>query len=121
MSNTGAINFGSRLNDLNPSDIASVQVLKGASAAALWGSKAANGVIVITTKQGQSGDAKITFSSTYSFDEISERISRQNVWGQGHGGVYSSSKAESWGDYIPDRAGGPDTVDTSGEDLSSLS
>jgi TonB-linked SusC/RagA family outer membrane protein len=113
-SNTGAVNFGSRLNDLNPSDIASVQVLKGASAAALWGSKAANGVIVITTKQGQSGDAKITFSSTYSFDEISERISRQNVWGQGQNGVYSSSTAESWGDYIPDRAGGPDTVDTSG-------
>jgi TonB-dependent SusC/RagA subfamily outer membrane receptor len=79
-SNTGAVNFGSRLNDINPSDIASVQVLKGASAAALWGSRAANGVIVITTKQGQSGDAKITFSSTYSFDEISERIPRQNVW-----------------------------------------
>ena len=38
-SNTGAVNFGSRLNDLNPSDIASVQVLKGASAAALWGSR----------------------------------------------------------------------------------
>ena len=113
-SNTGAVNFGSRLNDINPSDIASVQVLKGASAAALWGSKAANGVIVITTKQGQSGNAKITFSSTYSFDEISERISRQNVWGQGQNGVYSSSRAESWGDYIPDRVGGSDTVNTSG-------
>jgi len=113
-SNTGAVNFGSRLNDINPSDIASVQVLKGASAAALWGSRAANGVIVITTKQGQSGDAKITFSSTYSFDEISERIPRQNVWGQGQNGVYSPTKAESWGDYIPDRSGGADTVDTSG-------
>jgi len=113
-SNTGAVNFGSRLNDINPSDIASVQVLKGASAAALWGSRAANGVIVITTKQGQSGDAKITFSSTYSFDEISERIPRQNVWGQGQNGVYSPTRAESWGDYIPDRSGGADTVDTSG-------
>ena len=113
-SNTGAVNFGSRLNDINPSDIASVQILKGASAAALWGSRAANGVIVITTKQGQSGDAKITFSSTYSFDEISERIPRQNVWGQGQNGAYSPSKAESWGDYIPDRAGGSDIVDTSG-------
>ena len=113
-SNTGAVNFGSRLNDINPSDIASVQVLKGASAAALWGSRAANGVIVITTKQGQSGDAKITFSSTYSFDEISERIPRQNVWGQGQNGVYSPTRAESWGDYIPDRSGGADNVDTSG-------
>ena len=113
-SNTGAINFGSRLNDINPADIASVQVLKGASAAALWGSRAANGVIVITTKEGRSGDAKITFSSTYSFDEISERVPRQSVWGQGRSGRYSPTLAESWGDYIPDRPGGADTVDTSG-------
>ena len=113
-SSSGAVNFGSRLNDINPADIASVQVLKGASAAALWGSRAANGVIVITTKEGQSGKAKITFSTTYSFDEISERIPRQNVWGQGWNGSYSPTRAESWGDYIPDRAGGADAVDTSG-------
>ena len=113
-SSSGAVNFGSRLNDINPADIASVQVLKGASAAALWGSRAANGVIVITTKEGQSGKAKITFSTTYSFDEISERIPRQSVWGQGQNGSYSPTKAESWGDYIPDRAGGADAVDTSG-------
>ena len=113
-SSSGAVNFGSRLNDINPADIASVQVLKGASAAALWGSRAANGVIVITTKEGQSGKAKITFSTTYSFDEISERIPRQNVWGQGQNGIYSPTRAESWGDYIPDRAGGADTVNTTG-------
>ena len=113
-SSSGAVNFGSRLNDINPADIASVQVLKGASAAALWGSRAANGVIVITTKEGQSGKAKITFSTTYSFDEISERIPRQNVWGQGQNGIYSPTKAESWGDYIPDRSGGADAVNTSG-------
>ncbi len=113
-SSSGAVNFGSRLNDINPADIASVQVLKGASAAALWGSRAANGVIVITTKEGQSGKAKITFSTTYSFDEISERIPRQSVWGQGQNGIYSPTRAESWGDYIPDRAGGADIVDTSG-------
>ena len=113
-SSSGAVNFGSRLNDINPADIASVQVLKGASAAALWGSRAANGVIVITTKEGQSGKAKITFSTTYSFDEISERIPRQSVWGQGQNGIYSPTRAESWGDYIPDRAGGADIVNTSG-------
>ena len=54
------------------------------------------------------------FSSTYSFDEISQRIPRQNVWGQGQNGAYSPTRAESWGDYIPDRAGGADIVDTSG-------
>lgn len=111
---TGGVSQGSRINDINPNDIASVQILKGASAAALWGSRAANGVIVITTKEGLSGDAKITFTSTLSFDEVSERIPMQNTWGQGRGGVYGATRAESWGDYIPDRAGGADTFNTSG-------
>ena len=70
----GGVTQGSRLNDINPNDIESVQVLKGASAGALYGSKAANGVVVITTKKGSRGEAKITFKSSYSFDEISERI-----------------------------------------------
>ena len=113
-SRAGGVSNGSRINDINPSDIASIEVLKGASAAAVWGSRAANGVVVIRTKEGQSGDAKITFSSSYSFDEVSEKIPMQDTWGQGRGGVYGATRAESWGDYIPDRAGGPDTVDTSG-------
>lgn len=114
---TGGVSQGSRINDINPADIASVQVLKGASAAALWGSRAANGVIVITTKQGQSGKAKITYSSTLSFDEVSEKIPMQNVFGQGVGGnprLGTSTQRESWGDYIPDRAGGADEVNTTG-------
>ena len=60
------------MNDINPNDIESVQVLKGASAAALWGSRAANGVIVITTKEGKAGKPKISFKSSLSFDEVSE-------------------------------------------------
>ena len=51
----GGVSQGSRLNDLNPNDIESVNVLKGASAASLYGSRAANGVVVITTKKGQRG------------------------------------------------------------------
>ena len=86
-----------------------MQVLKGASAASLYGSRAANGVLVITTKKGQRGDAKISFKSSYSFDEVSERIPMQNTWGQGRSGVFGTNRAESWGDYIPDRAGGQDT------------
>ena len=111
---SGGITQGSRFNDINPTDIASVQVLKGASAAALWGSRAANGVIVITTKNGQQGKAKITYTSSYSFDEVSERIPMQNTWGQGRGGNYSPTLAESWGDYIPDRSGAADEFNTSG-------
>jgi len=111
---TGGVSHGSRLNDINPSDIESLQVLKGASAAALWGSRAANGVIVITTKKGSRGEAQISFRSSYSLDEISERIPMQNTWGQGRNGVFGSNRAESWGDYIPERSGGADTVNTSG-------
>ena len=55
---TGGVSQGSRLNDINPSDIESVNVLKGASAASLYGSRAANGVVVITTKKGKRGKAK---------------------------------------------------------------
>ena len=105
----GGVTQGSRLNDINPSDIESVNVLKGASAASLYGSKAANGVVVITTKKGQRGEAKISFKSSYSFDKISERIPMQNTWGQGRSGVWGETRMEAWGDYIPDRAGGGDT------------
>ena len=105
----GGVTQGSRLNDINPNDIESVQVLKGASAGALYGSKAANGVVVITTKKGSRGEAKITFKSSYSFDEISERIEMQDTWGQGRSGVFGTNRAESWGDWIPGRSGSMDT------------
>lgn len=106
----------SRLDDINPQDIASVQILKGASAAALWGSRAANGVIVITTKSGQLGKKpSVQYSFSQSYDYISVRTPLQDAYGQGRNGVYSTAYAESWGDKIADRAGGPDEVDTSGE------
>ena len=102
----------SRLNDLNSNDIESVEVLKGASAAALWGSRAANGVVMITTKDGDAGKIKMNYKRTMSFDEIHERIPMQNVWGQGRNGSWRAGYAESWGDYIPDRSGSADEVST---------
>lgn len=56
---------GGSLNSLNPSDIESIDVLKDAASAAIYGARAANGVILITTKQGQSGDFKITYDTYY--------------------------------------------------------
>jgi len=109
----------SRLNDLNSNDIESVEVLKGASAAALWGSRAANGVVMITTKDGQAGKMKMNYKRTMSFDEIHERIPMQTLWGQGQNGAYNNGKAESWGDYIPDRAGGADDVESTGAHFTS--
>lgn len=59
-----SIDFGNGFSDLNPEDIASIQVLKGASATALYGSRAANGVIMITTKNGSEQDKKLGVSSS---------------------------------------------------------
>jgi TonB-linked SusC/RagA family outer membrane protein len=115
-SRSGGVSQQSRLNDLNPEDVESVQVLKGASAAALWGSRAANGVLVITTKQGKLNQKiKISYSATYSLDEINRRHPLQSIWGQGSNGKYSPTSANSWGDKISARAGGADAVNTSGE------
>ena len=111
----GGVSQQSRLNDINANDIESVQVLKGASAAALWGSRAANGVLVITTKSGKAGKPKISYKATKSFDEVNKRYPLQTTWGQGRGGSYSATRAESWGDYIPDRSGGADVFDQSGQ------
>ncbi|MFB6231176.1 MAG: SusC/RagA family TonB-linked outer membrane protein [Salinibacter sp.] len=64
---TGGGGVPSRLDDLNPNSIASVEVLKGASAATLYGTQASNGVLQITTKRGQQGDLRFTFSSEASY------------------------------------------------------
>ncbi|THU40318.1 SusC/RagA family TonB-linked outer membrane protein [Niastella caeni] len=104
----------SRLNDINPNDIESIQILKGASAAALWGSRAANGVIVITTKKGKAGGLKITYNSAYSIDEINRKHELQSAYGQGDKGIYNPAAANSWGDKIANRSGAADVVNTSG-------
>ncbi len=105
---TGGVAQQNRLSDLNPNDVASLQILKGASAAALWGSRAANGVVVITTKKGTAGKLTINYQTTFSFDKVNEAFPLQTLWGQGKHGKYSPTAAESWGDYIPERTGGAD-------------
>ncbi|TAD84290.1 MAG: SusC/RagA family TonB-linked outer membrane protein [Bacteroidetes bacterium] len=111
----GQIVQQSRLNDINPDDIANVQILKGASAAALWGTKAANGVIVITTKKGNSGSkANISFKSTVSFDEVSAFYDLQSTYGQGNNGVWALNAIRTWGDKIASRSGADDVLNTTG-------
>lgn len=112
---SGGVVPQSRLNDINPNDIASMQILKGASAAALWGSRAANGVILITTKKGaDSNKLNIGFSSTFSVDQINRFHPFQGKFGQGAAGVYNPNGANAWGDKIADRAGGEDEVNMAG-------
>jgi TonB-linked SusC/RagA family outer membrane protein len=104
---------GSRLNDINPNDIDDVQILKGASASALWGYKARNGVILITTKKGKGDKLSATFKSSLSIDMVNVRPTHQNIFGQGSGGKYAEGNKASWGDYIPNRSGAADVFDTS--------
>lgn len=112
---TAGVTQQSRLNDINPDDIASLQILKGASAAALWGSRAANGVIVITTKKGLNNDkVNVSLNSTMSFDEPNLLHPLQSTYGQGAGGVYSPTSSFSWGDRIADRSGEPDVLNMDG-------
>lgn len=105
----------SRLNDINPDDIESFQIYKGASAAALYGTRAMNGAIVITTKRGSKGSMKVTYTSGLTVDQISYKHPLQNTYGQGEGGTYSPTSLFSWGDKITDRPGGADEVNTSGQ------
>lgn len=81
----GSVDYGNGFSDLNPDDIESIQVLKGASASALYGARAANGVIMVTTKSGKK--AKKGLGISYSFNNTWERAAHfpdyQYEFGQG--------------------------------------
>ncbi|WP_266204267.1 TonB-dependent receptor plug domain-containing protein [Pontibacter kalidii] len=91
----------SRALDINPNDIESISVLKGGAAAALYGVRASNGVVVITTKKGKGlGDRKgatVTFNSDYSIDKVSVLPDLQSTYSQGSGGAYNKSSSLSLG------------------------
>src|SRR5690606_4163731 len=63
------LDFSSRGNDFNPEDVESVTVLKGAAAAALYGSDASNGAIIITTKKGRAGKGRVNYSNYFKWDQ----------------------------------------------------
>ncbi|MDJ1468373.1 SusC/RagA family TonB-linked outer membrane protein [Xanthocytophaga flava] len=92
--------YSSRIADLDPNNIQSMTVLKGGAAAALYGIRAANGVVVITTKTGAGKSSKkgleVTFSSSYSIENIANLPKYQNSYGTGTGFVYAASNG-SWG------------------------
>tara|TARA_B100001057_G_scaffold314650_1_gene314750 strand:+ start:455 stop:3697 length:3243 start_codon:yes stop_codon:yes gene_type:complete len=104
----------SRLNDLNPNDIESISVLKGASAAALWGTQALGGVLQITTKSGKFNQKmKVNVTTTYSSDVINVKYPLQDTFGRGSGGIFKRMDRRAWGDRISLRSGGADVFDTS--------
>jgi TonB-linked SusC/RagA family outer membrane protein len=72
-----------RVSDINPNDIENVEILKGAAAAAIYGARAANGVVLITTKRGRAGQTQYRLNSSYSFDRVSRFYPLQRSFGQG--------------------------------------
>ncbi|MCF7569532.1 SusC/RagA family TonB-linked outer membrane protein [Sabulilitoribacter arenilitoris] len=93
--------LGNGIADINPEDIETLTVLKGASAAALYGSRAGNGVILITTKTGKSNNGLgISYSSTVGFQSIFTSPDLQSSFGQGSLGVYDEYGQSSWGPKI---------------------
>ena len=86
--------------DLNPEDIESISVLTGAAAAALYGSNAANGAVMITTKKGQAGALKVTLSSNTEFLNPFVLPEFQNRYGTGLNGSSSGSAVYSWGQRL---------------------
>ena len=102
-SNLEQVDFGNRGNDINPEDVESISVLKGPAAAALYGSQAANGAIMITTKSGKSrkgpGKTEITYTTSYTLSDILKYPSFQNKFGQGDMSHTPNDRREnfSWG------------------------
>ncbi len=92
----GGIDVGDGLSAINPEDIEDIQVLKGASAAALYGSQAANGVIMITTKKGKEGKTSISLSTSIQAEIPVMTYEFQDRYAAGTGGVSQSSNL-SWG------------------------
>lgn len=101
---TAGTSQSNRLMDLNPDDIASMNVLKGAAATALYGTAGSTGVIVITTKKGKKGQGlDISFTSSMQFDRVSTLPKLQTTYAQGWSGAYDAPEtgsSTSWGPHV---------------------
>lgn len=102
--------YANRAVDIDPNDIESINILKGQAASALYGMRASNGVIVITTKSGKGADKgkpTITFSTNLSFDKISTLPKLQQEYAQGSSGTFDPSSPFAWGPKISELANDP--------------
>ncbi len=114
-----SIDLGDNMQQINPDDVEKMTILKGASAAALYGSRAANGAIIITTKSGSKNQKfGVEYSSNFSSDEVLDYSNFQTVYGQGTGGVRPTTQGTAistgqlgWGEKLD----GVPTVQFDGE------
>lgn len=98
-SDFGFVQGSDGASSINPDDIESVTVLRGASAAALYGSQAGNGVVIITTKKGKKDKIAVTLNSGVTMESVFALPDFQNSYGQGNGGILKDTltSGESWG------------------------
>ena len=107
---TGA-DYATRALDIDPNDIESVNILKGQAASALYGMRASNGVIVITTKSGKnltSTRPSVTFNSTFAWSTLSAKPEVQTEFAQGSKGVFNPDASTCWGPAISTLADDPE-------------
>ena len=104
--------YTNRAADINPNDIESIEILKGAAASAIYGARAAQGVVLITTKSGRAGATRYSFRSTSGWDDVNRSLPLQREFGRGDYGSAASAEcggpgctptSSSWG---PRLAGG---------------
>ena len=96
-SDFGGLQGSDGASNINPDDIESMTILRGASAAALYGSAAGNGVIVITTKKGAKDRVTVTINSGVVTEKPFVLPNFQNEYGQGNSGIYNANSGENWG------------------------
>ena len=97
---TGGRDGGDGISNINPDDIETINILKGASAAALYGSQAANGVIIITTKKGKSGRVRIDVSSDFTVESVMKLPELQYKYSQTEKPGATPGTPESWGEVV---------------------
>ncbi|MEI6866049.1 TonB-dependent receptor plug domain-containing protein [Flavicella sp.] len=120
-SGSGGYDYGNAASDINPEDIESISILKGATASALYGSNAANGVILITTKKGKkTRGLGITISNTTVFSTVDKNTftTYQNEYGAGYGAFYGDDGTSYFHYYDVNGDGIPDLLVPTGEDAS---
>lgn len=99
---SNSVDFGNQANDINPEDVESVTVLKGASATALYGSRAANGVIMVTTKRAGAEKLSVTYDGSFMGSSVLRVPQTQDRFGQGWGS-FGPMENGSWGPVLDGR------------------
>jgi TonB-linked SusC/RagA family outer membrane protein len=111
--NVAGTAVSNRAADINPNDVASVEILKGPAAAAIYGSRAANGVVLITTKSGTAGRTRMTYGFQYARDDVNQVPQLQTRFGRGRANINPggdpttniagtpTSSVRSWGAALP--------------------